>query len=359
MKLPDPEQFKFKDCTIAGDECWLINPLDMSTKWDDDNARFRSCIVRKSDNYVVSQLYKKFTNFSEQPDFQPWDKSWKIQATRKLDGSLLGVGEYKGQLIHRTRGTIDARQLDNGWEIDVLIEKYPKVFKNNWVLKDHTILMEWTTPNNIICLREHNEPTLTLLGVIENQSGRYWELDLVDQMGKEWDISRPEYYHYNTIEECIQDVEQWTGKEGIVLFSEDHQTLKKIKSSEYCEIHKLATGIKNINQVLDLFMVTDKFINYQEFYNYIETTLDFEIAEKCKDFINQICEAYTYFLNSESFIRSQVDIFVRSLETRKEQAIYLQQQFSGWQLPYAFTYLDGRAIDDKLLRKAMEDTLKL
>ena len=26
MKLPDTEQFKFKDCTIVGDECWLITP---------------------------------------------------------------------------------------------------------------------------------------------------------------------------------------------------------------------------------------------------------------------------------------------------------------------------------------------
>jgi hypothetical protein len=55
MNLPDREDFNFKDCVIARDECWLITPKDMSVKWTDEIARFRSCIVRKSDNFVVSQ----------------------------------------------------------------------------------------------------------------------------------------------------------------------------------------------------------------------------------------------------------------------------------------------------------------
>jgi hypothetical protein len=72
MKLPTTEEFTFKDCVIAGDDCWLITPNHIGVKWTDENARFRSCIVRKSDNFVVSQGFGKFTNFSEQPDFQPW-----------------------------------------------------------------------------------------------------------------------------------------------------------------------------------------------------------------------------------------------------------------------------------------------
>jgi hypothetical protein len=33
MNLPDREDFNFKDCVIARDECWLITPKDMSVKW--------------------------------------------------------------------------------------------------------------------------------------------------------------------------------------------------------------------------------------------------------------------------------------------------------------------------------------
>ena len=121
MKLPNSEEFNFKDCIIADDECWLITPKNMGVKWTDENARFRSCIVRKSDNFVISQGFKKFTNYGEQSAFEPWDDSWKIEARHKLDGSLLIVSRYKGEWILRTRGTIDARQLPNGHEIDLLI----------------------------------------------------------------------------------------------------------------------------------------------------------------------------------------------------------------------------------------------
>ena len=124
MKLPNKEEFNFKDCVIAGDECWLITPKDMSVKWNDENTRFRSCVVRKSDNFVISQGFRKFTNFGEQPAFEPWKDCWKFEARHKLDGSLLIVSRYKGQWIIRTRGTVDARQLPNGHEIDLLIEKY-------------------------------------------------------------------------------------------------------------------------------------------------------------------------------------------------------------------------------------------
>jgi hypothetical protein len=58
----DP-QFTFKDCVIGGDECVLINPSSMATDWSDDNARFRSAIVRKSDGKMVSSIKTKIYKF--------------------------------------------------------------------------------------------------------------------------------------------------------------------------------------------------------------------------------------------------------------------------------------------------------
>jgi hypothetical protein len=104
-------------------------------------------------------------------------------------------------------------------------------------------------------------------------------------------------------------------------------------------------------------MTSPRFTTPKDFFEYLERTMDHEIAVKCKDFINQICEAYTYFINTEMFIRSQVDMFIRPLETRKQQAMDIQLQFSGWKLSYAFLYLDGREVDDKLIKKAIESYL--
>ena len=362
MKLPDEEQFNFKDCLIAGDECLLITPKDMSTTWNDDNARFRSCIVRKSDNYVVSQGFGKFCNFSEKPEFQPWDKSWEIEARHKLDGSLLIVSRYKGEWILRTRGTIDARQMNNGYEIDLLMKEYNLFFedKDNFDYIEalgQSWLLEWTTPNNIIVLRESDKPKLTLVGVVLNRDCSYYSQKWLDIVAAQFGFDRPARYEYSSIEECILDVDAWKGKEGVVLYSPDGQTLKKIKASEYCELHKICTGIKNINQVLDLFMATEKFTKYSDFYNYVEKTLDYEVAEKIKDDMLKICVAYCKVLEQIEKIHDAVDSVRGESFTRKDQALEIVGRWSDWRRSAGFQILDHKEIDDKLIKSGIETFL--
>jgi hypothetical protein len=352
----DPD-FLFKDCVIGGDDCYLIVPTSMSTKWNDDNARFRSCIVRKSDNYVVSQGFGKFCNFGERPDFQPWDNSWKIEARNKLDGSLLIVSKYKDELIIRTRGTTDARQMNNGYEIDLLMKKYPKAFNNDQLDYGLSLLFEWTTPSNIICIREHDEPTLTLVGAVNNEFAYYMQQFQLDLLGEYIEVNRPLKYEYSSIEECILDVDAWKGKEGVVLYSPDGQTLKKIKSTLYCEIHKISTGIKNINQVLDLFMATEKFTKYSDFYNYVEKTLDYEVAEKIKDDMLKICVAYCKVLEQLDKVRNVVDGVRGESFSRKEQALTIVGHWNDWRRSVGFQVLDNKEIDDKFIRSGIETFL--
>ncbi len=359
MILPDKEQFNYKECEFSGDKCWLIVPVDMSAKWDDDNFRFRSCIVRQSDNFVVSQSFGKFVNWGERPEFQTWDLDAPFEARHKLDGSLLIVSKYKGERILRTRGTTDARQMANGHEIDYLINKYKAFFdyeKNLAETSNVTYLFEWTTPTNIIVLREHEEPTLTLVGMVQNDNCFYFPQDHLDLVAKLWDLNRPQKYEYATVAECVGDVAAWTGKEGVVLYQ--GQKMKKIKADEYCELHKLATGIKGVKQVLDVFMASPKFLHDDEFYKYIETTLDFEIAEKCKDFIKEVCEAYYEVWQWMNSVENIVRLHVRDEPSRKDQAFLIKKAFSGirsgWLFPMAFTVLDNQKIEDKLIRRAIE-----
>ena len=363
MKLPNPEDFNFKDCVIAGDECWLITPKEIGVKWNDENARFRSCIVRKSNNLVVSQGMKKFVNFGEQPAFEPWKDCWKFEARHKLDGSLLIVSRYKGQWIIRTRGTVDARQLPNGHEIDLLIEKYKNFFEDSDAIDsisalEQSWLFEWTTPSNIIVLKESDEYELTLIGIISNEDAVYYSQAYVDICAIQYDFKRPEMHHYNSVSECIADVTAWKGKEGVVIYSPNGQTLKKIKATEYCELHKIATGIKNVKNVLDVFMESPKFTNFNDFYKHIETLLDFEIAEKCKPFIQKITDAYSKFVEGVEQINESLQS-IRNYATRKEQAAAIQQEFPNWKMPIAFLLLDNREIDDKIVRKTLEKILEL
>jgi len=222
-------------------------------------------------------------------------------------------------------------------------------------------LFEWTTPSNIIVLREHEEPTLTLVGMVQNDNCHYLHQNFLDEVAEDIGVNRPIKYEYNTVAECVADVAAWTGKEGVVMYQ--GQKMKKSKADEYCELHKLATGIKGIKQVLDVFMASPKFLDDKEFYTYIETTLDFEIAEKCKDFIKEVVEAYYEVWTWMNTVKDIVRIHVRDEPTRKDQALRIQQAFtgirSGWLLPMAFTVLDNREIEDKLIKKAMMDLLNI
>lgn len=356
--LPDKDQFIFKDCEIAGDSCWLITPNDMGVDWTDENSRFRSCIVRQSDNFVVSQGFRKFVNWGEKPAFEPWDETWDIEARHKIDGSLLIVSRYKGEWILRTRGTIDARQLANGHEIDLLIEKYSNFFKDvetqdSVSALGQTFLFEWTTPNNIIVLRESNEPELTLIGIVTNSDGFYYSQHYVDIVAKEYEFKRPTRYFYKSVSECIADVSAWVGKEGVVLYSPDGQTLKKIKAEEYLRLHRMATGITNINHVWEVFLASPRFIHPEEFFKYIETTMDFEIADKCREYIDTICEVYTKILERKKYLEQEVDK-IRDMETRREQAFRILENKVSWEQSYMFLALDNRELPDTLLTKAFE-----
>lgn len=358
LKLPDPEQFNFKDCIIAGDECWLITPKHMGVDWNDDNARFRSCIVRKSDNYVVSQGYKKFVNLFEKPEFQPWVGSWPIRATLKRDGSCLIVSKYKDETIIRTRGTISARELPNGDEIDLLIQKYPKAFDNMFLDGGYSLLLEWSTPTNIIVYKEFDEPTLILTGIVDNETATYWHTSELSKQSYHLEVCPPEYYQYDTLSDCIKDVELWEGKEGVVLYSPCGQILKKLKANLYLELHKISTGIKNVNNVLDVFMESPGFVTYQGFYNYIEQLTDYEVAEKCKLFIHQIIDAYNTFLQTYEKMEKLIKTGIQFLDTRKEQAQEITLRWSGWNMSLAFIILDGKEVDDKLIRKALENIIE-
>lgn len=352
------DQFNYKPVRIAGDDLLLITPRDMSTKWTEVNEAFRSNIINPSTYTSVSLGMKKFCNFGERPDFQPWNSSWKFETIHKIDGSLLIISKYKNELIIRTRGTVDARQLPNGAEIDVLIEKYPLVFSLNTLKEGFTYLYEWTTPSNIIVIREHDTPTLTLLGVVENKSGRYALNEFLDIAAVNFGVERPERYTYSSVEECILDVDAWRGKEGVVLYSPDGQTLKKIKASEYCELHKIATGMKSPKQIMDAFIASPRFSSNEGFYQYIETTLDYEIAERIKDDIPQIVEAYNNYTTKLNELLEHIEQ-LKFCETRKEQALIIIQRYWDWRKSFAFLLLDNREIDDTLESDALHQELNL
>lgn len=334
------EGFTYKEGNIAGDDVWLVTPDDITTKWTQDTLHLRSVIVRQSDGKIISSGFKKFFNFPEKPDLDPWNPDWKVQATGKKDGSLLIVSKYKDELIVRTRGTFSAKQLDNGHEIDGLIEKYPAIFNSILLDCDCSILFEWTTPNNVIVLRESDEPKLWLIGIIMHSNGQYLIQDTLDEVAKNWDVDRPKRHYYNSLAECMDDVAMWKDQEGVVLHSEDGQVLKKVKAEHYLALHQLKSSISSISKLIETYLTIDDRPDYDGFYKFIESTMDFELAEACKDNMRKITDANVIIMQEIA----EATIFAQGLDglSRKDQAGLICKKYPDWRKGFCFAVLDGK-----------------
>ena len=351
-----PEDFLFKEGMIGGDECVLIVPQNIKCKWTEDTLMFRSMIVRKYDCKIISRGFSKFFNWSEQPDLDKFPDG-PFEVIEKIDGSLIVWGCHNGELIHRTRGTFNAETMQNGDEIHFLMDKYSEFVQLVWRNPEYSILTEWQTKTNVIVINQVDEPTLTLVGIIENKTGILLSQKMLNDVAVEYDMSRPVRYHYSTIAECVSDVDLWTGKEGVVLYSEDGQHLRKCKSDWYLSLHRLATGMTSIEHVLDVFLASPRSFSWQEFHDYVARTMDWEIAEKCKDHMIRICDAYLRFHKDECFINDVMDREVKLLFDRKSQALHIQRLFDGWFKSYAFLRLDNREPDDKFIKTAIQSYL--
>jgi hypothetical protein len=355
IELPSRDFFNYRDCVVAGDPCWLITPKDMGVVWTDANARFRSCVVRQSNAFVVSQGYRKFTNMGEQPEFEPWDSSWPVVGRRKIDGSLLIVSKYRNEIIVRTRGNINAYDHQTGEELRSLF-RFEKLF-DRYHTANLSYLFEWTSPSNIIVIRESDKPQLTLLGCITNDTAEYAPSDLLKATAEYYGLTYPEEYTFENITDAIKTVKGWSGKEGIVIRSPDSQTLKKIKADEYCKLHKIAHGYNHVYKILDLFFEAGMPDSYEEFYSYAVKKLDYEIAERIADHMNTVCDAYTRVKYEYQHIKEYVDRYVRSLESRREQAAHINITYKGYLSSFAFSALDNKEPSSRMLRASIEDRL--
>lgn len=352
------DQFNYKEGSIFGNDCVLITPKDMGVDWNDENKHYRSVLIRKSDGRILNRGFNKFVNWLESPNFEPWNPEWAFEARHKLDGSLALLSKIDGQIIFRTRGCLDARIHENGAEeVDFLIQKYPKLFNNCYIdSENYTILCEWVTPSRVIVVRESSEPELILLGIIQNKSSRLEAQYNCDVMAEDWGVKRPKKFIYSSIQECLDDVKAWQDKEGVVLYHEPTQTLKKIKADLYLSRHRLKSHISSISNLVDFYMTTSRDADYNEFFKVIEQALDFELAIQAKNDIDKVCFAHQV-VNAEC---TKVEWLVDSIKhlPRKDFAAKVIDKYTDWRKSYSFMVLDNKPMPDQMLKTILLDSCK-
>ena len=346
-KFPPPpkEQFFYKEGYVGDTPVYLITPKRVDIKWTDELAPYRSAIVpRNFEGRFISLGFRKFTNYGEQPDFEPLDMSDfdGLEVSRKIDGSLLICSIYGGNVIIRTRGTFDARNLDNGHEIDFLLRKYPNLqeelfFMGSLPECDYIVswLFEWTTPSNVIVLNESKEPSLTLIGAIDHSAARYRGREYLESLGRILGVPVVDLYKFEDLEQLTNEVKSWDNTEGVVVTSRDYQIKKKIKADRYVYIHRLKSSVSSWKNLVDLYSKTDMTADFQDFFSFVENEIDYEVAMSVLGDIRKVCSAHQEILEVIDAIETfrSKNKFLEGKDLAKE----IQRRWSDWKMSLAFT----------------------
>ena len=354
----DRTQFMVHEHFLNGEIVHLIQPQHIGTKWRQDNKHMRSVVVNYAGE-VISAGFPKFTNWGENPDHFPVPNSLKhCTVVEKLDGSLLIVSKYNGQYILRTRGTVDASTLANGHELEIFKNTILSKLADNNDTWDYSVLFEWLSPINKIVLNYGDEPSWRLIGFINHINYSLAQQDMLDAMAKKYGFDRPPTYTFSSIEDLLKDVDQWRGKEGVVVYSKNDQMLHKVKGAWYLALHHMKSELSNIEKVIDVWL-EQGMPDYQTFYNYIFTTFDYELAEQCRGMISRIVDAKKEVDKIVWGMNLFVNTRLRLLSTRKEQAEQVISAYGNTnRASFLFKLLDGKSLGKEEYKKLLFQVLK-
>jgi len=354
----DLENFLVREDNFCGIPAKLIQPNHIGTKFNQNNKIFRSSIWDLNGN-LLSASYPKFVNFGENPENFPVPSNINgCHILTKLDGSCVIVDYVNGQLSARTRGTFSYKTLNNFYDYEQAIQQIPAIeswLKNN---SQYSLLFEITTPNNKIVINYGNEVKLWLTGCVDKTNYSLMTQTQLDSLGVELGVSRPETYTFDSIQDLLVSVDKWEGKEGVCIYSKDGQEIHKVKAAKYLLLHYMKSEMSSIEKVMDVWLSQNR-PSYNDFYNYIATTFDFEIAETARGFISQICDGWKEVEKIEAGMKKFLSEQVLNLPTRKLQAVVITQSYGNTnRSSFLFKLLDGKSLEKEDYKKLLFQVLK-
>ena len=353
----DETQFYVNQHIIDGQIVYLIVPRQIGAVWTKDNMHFRSS-VWDSDGNPISLSFKKFWNFGETPELSPVPKTLDgTTIVEKIDGSTLIISKFRRQFIFRTRGSIDVSAQPNAAEIEILKTKYPKIFERDAHLDTwpYSIITEWVTPANQIVIK-YSEVDFILTGIINHDNYSLWKQSELDAIAKSLELKRPETYTFASVEDLLMNVDKWEGREGIVWYCSEGQQLIKIKAAKYLFLHRMKSELSSVEKVIDVW-ISRGYPSYTDFYNYIQTTFDYELAEYCRGNISNICDAYKEVLK----IIVHMKEFVLPLKAlpRKDAAMKILGAYGETnRKAFCFRILDNHELGGEDIKKLLFQVLK-
>jgi len=351
---------------VNGQVLHLVQPQHIGAKFTQSNKIFRSSVWNDAGE-LVSAGFPKFTNWGENPDNFPVPNSLKDTViTEKIDGSLLIVSKYIGNHILRTRGTVDATKLNNGAELEIFRQTIlPKLEQYSPLVSwNHSFLFEWTSPTQRIILNYGETPEWHFVGFVNHSDYSMAYQEGLDTIAKEMGLKRPVIYTFPTVQDLMSAVELWKGKEGVVVYSRNGQSLHKVKGLWYLALHRMKEALASFDKVVDVWYDQGQ-PTYQQFEDFITNQFDWELWTQIRGDASRICDGakdvqkivdgMTKYVNETLLpLGDPKDKKVRGQQARQVVASYGITNRAN----FVFKLLDGKTLEADDRKKLLYQVLK-
>lgn len=278
--------------------------------WDEVTLNCRGLVVDEDYNIVARSL-PKFFSYEQLAGKLP---EGEFVVEEKMDGSMLLVFNYKGEMVTATRGSFESEQAIKGKEF------LPANFEIN---EGYTWVFEIIYPENrIVCTYDYSG--LVLLTIVDKAGIEYPNVTAYAEL---FNFKRPKVYSFNSLEDILSYEEP--NLEGFVLRYYKTGERVKIKLEEYKRLHRLLTGF-NEKDVWEA-MKTGTLAQVLE-----------EVPDEMYDFVKKVEEELMENFNE---IKDTVEEEFVDLGDRKENALhYATCKFPG----LLFAKLDGKVYEEKI-----------
>ncbi len=292
--------------------------------WDDITKSCRALVLDNKGN-VVARAFDKFFNIEELSNEEIPNENFEVY--EKLDGSLILVFRYLGELVVASKGSFTS---DHAVLAKKLIdEKYD----NNKFYADYVYVLEMIGPSNKIVL-DYPEDELVLLVKLDRNT--WEELTLSDSWIRP--VNRYDSVtDYTKLKEIIP-----SDKEGFVIRFKNGFRMK-IKGVDYFRLHSIMTNFSNIK-------VWESLKNGEDLSPLLENVPD-EFDKWVKSVIGDL---RYYKFSIEDRIGKTYDHFMwgkygdkEPVTDRKKYAEWVLTQ-EKWMQPVLFRMFDKKDYDDYL-----------
>ena len=290
--------------------------------WTEYTKMCRGLVLDNEGNVIAKPFTKFFNEGEHSPGEIPYGENFTV--TEKMDGSL-GIGFwYNEEFVVATRGSFSSDQAVFAKKfLDERI-RLPHSFHGNY-----TYLFEIIYPNNRVVCDYHGETRMTLLTVVDNETGGELSHEFISEVYDDVFTDIVEKYNITDLNN-INSLER-DNSEGVVIRFESGFRMK-VKWEEYVRLHRIVTGVSNktIWEYLKDGKDFDELIDRvpDEFYEWVRgTEAELRVLYNSRDFMVQS--------------RFNAQTITSHPHTRKDYAMWVKTQLSVYH-GMLFAMYDGK-----------------